>query len=92
MIWCDDKIGRQPFILQAKPTAAIMSHGTDIDPEIGEVLFEIVVVGNAVKVSALEPRSNTEVCVVGSVYASPYTLKMNALRKLKAVLRRKQAE
>jgi hypothetical protein len=69
-----------------------MSHGTDIDPEIGEVLFEIRVVGNAVKVSALEPVSNTEVCVVGSVYTSPYSLKMNALRKLKAVLRRNAAK
>ncbi len=66
-----------------------MSDGSDFDPEIGEVLFEIRVMGNAVKVSALDPASNTEVCVVASAYASPYTLKMNALRKLKAVLRKK---
>jgi hypothetical protein len=65
-----------------------MSHETEIDPDIGEVLFEVRVVGNAVKISAVDPVTNTEVCVVGSAYASPYTLKMNALRKLKAVLRR----
>jgi len=68
-----------------------MSNETDIDPELGEVLFEVKVVGNAVKVSALDPVSNTEVCVVGSAHASPYTLKMNALRKLKSVLRRNAA-
>ena len=65
-----------------------MSNETDIDPDLGEVLFEVKVVGNAVKVSALDPVSNTEVCVVGSAHASAYTLKMNAPRKLKTVLRR----
>lgn len=69
-----------------------MSHGRELDPEMGEVLFEVKVVGNAVKVSALDPLSNTEVCVVGSVHASPYSLRMNALRKLKSVLRRKAAQ
>jgi len=66
-----------------------MSHETEIDPELGEVLFEVLVIGNAVKVSALDPVTNTEVCVVGSPYTSPYSLKMNALRKLKAALRRR---
>lgn len=65
-----------------------MGHETDIDPELGEVLFEIAAIGNAVKCSAIDPATNTEVCVVGSAYTSPYSLKMNALRKLKAVLRR----
>ena len=87
-----DETDRATRVPQVQPTVGIMSHATDIDPEIGEVLFEIKVMGNAVKVSALEPISNTEVCVVGSAYASPYTLKMNALRKLKAVLRRNSAK
>ena len=65
-----------------------MSHDHEFDAELGEVLFEVRVVGNAVKVSALDPATNTEVCVVGSVNTSPYSLKMNALRKLKSVLRR----
>lgn len=58
------------------------------DPELPEVLFEIVAIGNAVKVSALDPITNTEVSVLGPVTASAYTLKMNALRKLKAKLRK----
>jgi ABC-type Zn2+ transport system substrate-binding protein/surface adhesin len=62
------------------------------DPELSEVLFEMHPVGNAVKVSAIDPVTNTEVCVVGSAHASNYTLKMNALRKLKAVLRKRAAK
>lgn len=66
-----------------------MSDDSAFDPQIGEVLFAVRVIGNAVKVSAVDPASNTEVCVVVSAYTSPYTLKMNALRKLNAVLRKK---
>lgn len=69
-----------------------MSQNSETDPELGEVLFEVRVLGNAVKVSALDPVSNTEVCVMGSAHTSPYSLKMNALRKLKSVLRRKAGE
>ncbi len=58
------------------------------DPELPEVLFEMYAVGNAVKVSAIDPYSNVEVSVLGPVTAAPYTLKMNALRKLKAKLRK----
>lgn len=58
------------------------------DPELPEVLFEIIAMGNAVKVSAIDPHSNLEVSVIGPIAASPYTLKMNALRKLKARLRK----
>lgn len=64
-----------------------MSHDDHILNE-GEVLFEVRQVGNAVKVSAIDPRTNTEVCVVGPVNASPYSLKMNAVRKLRMVLRK----
>ncbi len=62
------------------------------DTDLGEVLFEVQKLGNAVKVSAIDPVTNTEVSVVGSVHTSPYSLKMNAVRKLQAALRRKQAE
>jgi hypothetical protein len=61
------------------------------DPDLSEVLFEIVAIGNAVKVSAIDPHSNVEVSVVGPASASAYTLKMNALRKLKAKLRKAAA-
>jgi hypothetical protein len=54
----------------------------------GEVLFEVRQVGNAVKVSAVDPVTNIEVSVMGPVNASPYTLKINAVRKLRMVLRK----
>jgi hypothetical protein len=60
----------------------------EYDPELPTVLFEMVAIGNSVKVSAIDPETNTEVSVVGPVTASPYSLKMNALRKLKAKLRK----
>ena len=62
------------------------------DPELPEVLFEMYAVGNSVKVSAIDPNSNVEVSVIGPATAAPYTLKMNALRKLKARLRKLAAE
>ena len=60
---------------------------SDDDP--GEVLFEIVTIGNAVKVSAVHVASNTEVSVMGMPGMSDSTLKANALRKLRAVLERR---
>lgn len=54
-----------------------------------EVLFEMRVIGNAVKVSAIDPVTNTEISITGPATASPYTLKMNALRRLKSVLRKR---
>jgi hypothetical protein len=58
------------------------------DEGLGEVLFEFVTIGNAVKVSALHVATNTEVAVVGAPSMSAFTLKANALRKLKAALAR----
>ena len=55
---------------------------------LGEVLFEFVTIGNAVKVSALHVASNIEVSLVGSPNMTPYTLKANAVRKLRAALAR----
>jgi len=65
---------------------------TNDDVYLNEVLFEYYNVGNAVRVCAIDPITNTEVVVVGSVHMKPYTLKMNAIRKLKYVLAKKQAE
>ncbi len=59
------------------------------DPALGEVLFEFLTVGNAVKVSAVHVATNTEVTLMGAPNMSPFTLKANALRKLKAALARK---
>jgi hypothetical protein len=56
------------------------------DEALGEVLFEIYAIGNAVKVSAVHVDTNTEVSVIGAPGMTEFTLKANALRKLRAVL------
>jgi hypothetical protein len=60
--------------------------------DLREVLFEIYRIGNSVKVSALDPQTNTEVAIVGSPHMSPYSLKTNAIRKLRYVIAKNQAE
>ena len=69
----------------------MIGRAQDDDPDgaLREVLFEVRLVGNAAKISAIDPATNTEVSVIGPANADPYTLKMNALRKLKAVLRKR---
>lgn len=53
-----------------------------------EVLFEFYQVGNAVKVSAVDPDTMVEVSVVGAPHMSEAMLKNAALRKLDYVLGR----
>ena len=57
-----------------------------------EVLIEIMQVGNAVKVSAVDPATGVEVSIVGSPSAGEETLKRNAVNKLNYVLHRRRAE
>lgn len=52
-------------------------------------LVEFIRVGNAVKVSAVDPRTNTEVSIVGSPLMSQDHLTRNAIRKLEYVLKKK---
>ncbi|MBF0093135.1 MAG: hypothetical protein HQL34_01170 [Alphaproteobacteria bacterium] len=59
---------------------------------MSEILFEMMRVGNAVRVTAIDPATGTEVVLVGSAQASPYTLKANAARKLQAVIAKKKLE
>lgn len=54
---------------------------------IREVLFEFYRVGNAVKVSAVDPDTLTEVSIVGAPYMTEEMLKRAALRKLDYVMR-----
>ena len=51
-----------------------------------DVLFEFRKNGNAVKVSAIDPVTNTEISIVGPANAPVQQLKMNALRKLQYVI------
>ncbi len=57
----------------------------------GEVLFEFLTIGMAVRVSAIHVPTNTEVTIMGSSAMSRFTLQANALRKLRAALQRQRA-
>ena len=55
-----------------------------------EVIFEFVRVGHAVKVSAVDPATGTEVSIVGDPAAGELALKRLAERKLDYVLARRK--
>jgi len=57
-------------------------------PQLNEVIFEFRRIGNSVKVSAIDPATNTEISIVGPATAGEHALKMAALRKLQYVLGR----
>ena len=65
--------------------------GPHSDIDLREVLFELQKIGNSVRVCAIDPRTNTEVVIVGSPAMSSYSLKINAIRKLRYVIAKKQA-
>ncbi|MEX1147826.1 MAG: hypothetical protein WEB93_05540 [Sphingomonadales bacterium] len=56
----------------------------------GGYIVEFLHVGNSVKVSAVDPRTNTEVSIVGSPAMSQAMLSRNAIRKLEYVLAKKR--
>lgn len=58
----------------------------------GEVLFEFRRIGAYVKVSAIDPATNTEASIVGDASASEAYLRQTALRKLQYVLARQGGE
>lgn len=51
-----------------------------------EVLIEILQVGNAEKVIAVDPGTGLEVSIAGSPFMSEEMLKRNAVKKLQYVL------
>ena len=55
----------------------------------GGIIIEFHRVGAYVKVSAVDPRSLTEVCIVGDPAAGEAALTRAAIRKLEYVLARK---
>lgn len=56
----------------------------------GEVIIEMQQVGNAVKVTAVDPVSLVEVSIVGSPSQGEEILKRNAVNKLNYVLRKQR--
>lgn len=62
------------------------SVGSRQEGGMAQVLFEMVRVGNAVKVTAIDAKSGTEAVVVGSATLSRYSLEQVALRKLERLM------
>ena len=56
---------------------------------LGTVYFEFLRMGNVVKVSAIDPKTGTEVCIVGNPKAGQETLKRVAARKLEYVMKKR---
>jgi len=56
----------------------------------GNVIIEYVPRGRFVKVSAMDPKTLTEVCIVGDAQESEDELKRTVKQKLRYVLKRNQ--
>jgi hypothetical protein len=54
-----------------------------------EYLIEFVRIGTSVKVSAIDPVTGTEACIIGPAHLSDAVLGKNAISKLRYVLARK---
>jgi len=52
-------------------------------------LFEIVRIGNSVKVTAIDPQTSIEAVIVGSARMTQYSLQQAAARKLKKLIENK---
>lgn len=57
-----------------------------------EVLFEFQRLGNILRVSALDPVSNTEITMIADPRQGPETIKALAARKLAYVIEKKRAK
>lgn len=53
-----------------------------------QVIIELISIGNAMKVSAMDPESLTEVSIVGDARTSRDILERTAVRKLEYVMRK----
>lgn len=54
-----------------------------------EIIIEFHPVGNVVKVSAMDVKTMTEISIQGPATAGEVTLKLNALRRLEYVMKKK---
>lgn len=59
---------------------------------MSEILFEYVRLGNSVKVTAIEPETKIEAAVVVPATLSQEQMKMQALNRLKYILKKKEEE
>ncbi len=54
-----------------------------------QILFEIIKLGNSVKVTAIDPITHLEASIVAPANYSEYTLKIQAMRKLNSLFKKK---
>lgn len=54
--------------------------------QMDKVIFEFIVIGNAIKVTAIDEQSGREVSIVGDPHASQRQLEEVAMQKLQYVL------
>jgi hypothetical protein len=59
-------------------------------PDQGEILIEFVVLGNAIKATAIHSATGVEASIVGPANAARAALAQGAVRKLKYVLEKKK--
>ncbi len=59
---------------------------------MAEILFEYIRQGQYIKVSAIEPETQTEVCVVVPAGLNEQEMQIQALKKLNYVLKKKAEE
>lgn len=71
---------------------AQMSKGSDKRQRKDGFIVEFWQIGDVVKVSAVDPATLTEVSIMGPRSAGEAVLEQTALRKLKYMLRKRQAE
>jgi|GEM_PF-377063 len=66
---------------------------SDLAAEYGrEVLFEVIFIGNAVKVTAIDAETGVETSIIGPPTLTQYSMKANAMRKLAAVLAKLESD
>ncbi|WP_119458306.1 DUF6898 family protein [Rhodospirillaceae bacterium SYSU D60014] len=59
---------------------------------LAEILLEFHQIGNAVKVTAIDPETLVEVSIVGDAAVGEEMLKRNVIRKLRYVLERRRSK
>lgn len=60
--------------------------------EDGNIIIEFVRIGSYIKVSAIDPATGTETSIIGDPAYGEAMLRRTALRKLRYVLRKQEAE
>ncbi len=63
-----------------------------MQPQEDGIFFEIRVIGNSVKATAIDSKTGIEACIIAPRHTPMFSLKENAKRKLKYVMEKKGEE